>query len=82
MADNKTLLQANARWELEALQTKIDIAEFIKQTPRSVEKMMSRGLPYIRLSARATRFRISDVQKWLTENCQVTRIGKATPRVA
>jgi hypothetical protein len=82
MADNKTLLEANARFEVEALQKKTDIAKYMQQTPRSVEKMMARGLPFFRLSARATRFRISDVQKWLTENCKVVRIGKASTRVS
>ena len=63
---------------IEPLRTKRELAAFIQQTTRTVEKHQANGMPYIRLSARATRFRISDVQRWLTDNCQVVRIGKAT----
>lgn len=63
---------------IEPLRTKRQLAAFLQQTTRTVEKMMARGLPYIRLSARATRFRLADVQKWLADNCMVVRFGRAT----
>jgi predicted DNA-binding transcriptional regulator AlpA len=55
------------------LLTKREIAQFIGQTSRSVENLMKRGMPHLKLSPRATRFRLTDIQQWLNEHCRVVR---------
>jgi len=61
----------------EQLLTKKELAAFIHQTPRAVENLMRRGLPHLKLSSRATRFRLQDVQTYLDERCKVVRTGSS-----
>jgi len=57
--------------ETAKLLNKKETASFLRVSARTVENLMRRGLPYIKLSARATRFRMSDLQGWLTTRCKV-----------
>jgi excisionase family DNA binding protein len=54
---------------------KKDAAFYLGVTSRSVENMMRRGLPYLKLSCRATRFRRSDLDGWLEAQCKVVKMG-------
>lgn len=58
----------------EKLLDKEEMAFYLGVTKRTVEIKMSQGLPHIKLSARATRFRLADVQAWL-DGKKVVRIG-------
>jgi hypothetical protein len=53
------------------------MASYIKQSTRSVEHLMRRGLPHIKLSQRATRFRRSDIDQWLADHGQTSHISSA-----
>jgi len=54
---------------------KKDTAFYLGVTTRSVENMMRRGLPHLKLSSRATRFRRADLDAWLEEQCKVVKMG-------
>lgn len=51
--------------------TKKELATRLKLTPRSVENLMLRGLPHLKLSKRCTRFKLEDVDAWLNQKCGV-----------
>jgi excisionase family DNA binding protein len=53
------------------LATKREVAAFLRVTPRTVENWLHRGLPHFRLGSRRTRFKLSDVEAFLAENCRV-----------
>jgi len=56
----------------ESLQTKHDLAQFLRVGSRCVDNWMARGLlPYLKIG-RSVRFRPSDVQSFL-ENCRVLK---------
>jgi hypothetical protein len=48
-----------------ALGTKQDAADYTSQTTRNIERMMRLGMPFIRITKRASRFRRSDIDAWL-----------------
>jgi hypothetical protein len=53
---------------LEELLTKKEVAEKIQQTPRTIEHLMARGLPFIKLGKKCVRFRPSDVAAFLEKH--------------
>jgi len=56
----------------EPLQTKRDLAQFLRVGSRCVDNWMARGLlPYLKIG-RSVRFRPSEIQSFL-ENCRVVK---------
>jgi len=53
------------------LKDKKEIAKYFGRTTRWVEVQMHEGLPYIKLSHRTVRFRLSDIQEWM--NSKLTK---------
>lgn len=51
------------------------MASFLKITPRSVENLHRRGLPFYRLGSRRNRYDKAAVLAWLQRTCAVTRIN-------
>jgi excisionase family DNA binding protein len=59
--------------------TAMDVAEYLHIPKHSVYTMVSQGrLPYYKLSRKMTRFKKSDIDKWLAE---VYQAGRATRRI-
>ena len=44
--------------------------------PRTVDNLIVRGLPYIKMGARKTLFSLDEVEAWLKQTYGVSRLGK------
>lgn len=44
--------------------TKAELAKALGISPRTINYKMAEGMPYLRISSRTVRFKLSDVQKW------------------
>jgi predicted DNA-binding transcriptional regulator AlpA len=55
----------------EPLVTKKETAAHIRMTSRTVENLMLKGLPHYKLGPRRTRFKLSEIDAWLTEKFRV-----------
>ena len=51
----------------EKLSTKTEIASFLRCTGRTVENLMRKGLPYMKLGNHRVRFKLKEVERWLKE---------------
>ncbi len=51
--------------------TKKETAQHIRQTPRTVENWMAKGMPHYKLGGRSTRFKLSEVDSFLANQCRV-----------
>lgn len=60
----------------EPMVTKKEVAKHIRQTTRTVENWMSRGLPHYKLGARCTRFKLSEVEAFLADHCRVPALSR------
>jgi excisionase family DNA binding protein len=58
----------------EPLVTKKEVAQHLRQTPRTVENWMAKGMPHYKLGARRTRFKLSEVETFLVEKCRVPAV--------
>lgn len=47
------------------LSTKLEVADFLRVTTRTIEAYMKKGLPHYRLGRRRTRFAMGAVRDWL-----------------
>ena len=59
--------------EKNGLLTKRQLASYIQLTPRTVDRLMARGLPHYKIGNQRARFRISEIHQWMEENCRVVR---------
>jgi excisionase family DNA binding protein len=59
----------------ESLSTKRQVADYLQLTTRTIDRLMSKGLPHYKIGNQRTRFRISDVQEWLDSQCAVRRLN-------
>ena len=57
------------------LLTKEELAAFLRLTPRTVENLQRRGLPFYRLGPRRNRFDLGAVKAWLDRSCRITRVA-------
>ncbi len=57
------------------LLTKAEVAEFLGVTPRTIENLTRRGLPFYRIGNRRNRFDPVSVRAWLDRHCRVVRVG-------
>jgi phage terminase Nu1 subunit (DNA packaging protein) len=60
------------------IKNKTELAAELKVTNRTIENYMAKGMPYIRLSARASRFDMDAVDPWLND-LTTRRFGKLAP---
>lgn len=55
---------------------KQDVANMLGICRRSVDNLMARGLPHIKLTARTVRFNLEEVADWSKRTYSQQRIGK------
>lgn len=77
MTSNASAPNVNATPSTGELLTKMQVAQFLGVTPRTVENFQKRGLPFFRLGARRNRFDLAAVRAWLDRNCKVSRVDGA-----
>jgi predicted DNA-binding transcriptional regulator AlpA len=53
--------------------SKRDVAAMIQMSPRTVDSLIARGCPHLRISSRALRFDLEEVRSWLAENFRTQR---------
>jgi phage terminase Nu1 subunit (DNA packaging protein) len=70
---NQSPQVANPDAPTAALLTKGQLAEFLKLTPRSIENLHRRGLPFYRIGCRRNRYDLNAVRAWLDRTFRVTR---------
>lgn len=57
---------------------KADVARFAGVTKRTVDNLMARGLPHLKIGARRVRFDPAEVQDWFRREFSVRRLGPAS----
>lgn len=57
-----------------ALLTSTEAAKYLKASPRTLDNWRSRGTgpPFIRLSSRAIRYRMAELEAWIEERLQTS----------
>jgi excisionase family DNA binding protein len=55
---------------------KNDVAAMLQLSKRTVDTLLSKGMPHLRIGARRVRFDMDEVQKWLKEKFYSTEKGK------
>ena len=70
MKYSKTNRGQKRQQALPRLFTKMELAEFLSLSPRTIEGLMKQGLPHIKLK-RAARFDVDDVMRFLKSRNQV-----------
>lgn len=70
--------------EPDHLQTREDVARFLNLSIRSIDNLIARGCPHVRVSARCVRFRKNEVLAWLEaggpKQTSVKKRGRGRPR--
>ena len=59
------------------LGAKRDVAAFLGVCPRTVDNLLRRGLPHLKLSQRIVRFDLEECARWTRENYGTRRMGPA-----
>ena len=59
------------------LGAKRDVAALLVVCPRTVDNLMQRGLPHLKLSQRIVRFDLEECARWARENFSTRRMGPA-----
>jgi excisionase family DNA binding protein len=49
------------------------VARMLGVTTKTVQNLMARGMPHIRLGSRRTRFDLPEVRKWIKDQFEVRR---------
>ena len=57
------------------LASKKDVATMLQLSTRSVDNLMAKGMPYLKLS-KSVRFDLEQVADWVKNNHEVRRFGK------
>lgn len=55
--------------------TKTDLAHLLHISRRQVDRLMQRGLPYLKLGYRTVRFDAARVVLWLEQHCRLQHAG-------
>ena len=56
---------------------KREVAAMLAVCPRSVDNLLERGLPHLKLGRRAVRFDMEEVKQWAKREFGTARMGKA-----
>lgn len=62
------------------LSTKAQLAALLQLTPRTIENLQRRGLPFYRLGSRRNRYDPVAVREWLDRSCKITRVKEGALR--
>jgi hypothetical protein len=57
--------------------SKRDVGAMIQMSPRSVDNLVAKGMPFLALSRRRLRFDMGEVRQWLADNFRTQRRGPA-----
>ena len=52
------------------------LAAWFSICPRTVDNLIVRGMPHVKLGARKTLFDLNEVEAWLKQTYGVSRLGK------
>ena len=53
--------------------TKRQVADLLQLTPRTIDRLMARGLPHYKIGNQRARFAHAEISSWLEENCRTVR---------
>ncbi|MDA7500175.1 helix-turn-helix domain-containing protein [bacterium] len=53
--------------------TKRQVADLLQLTPRTVDRLMTRGLPHYKIGNQRARFSQAEIRQWMEEECKTVR---------
>ena len=62
--------------------TKAEVAKMFGLCRRSVDNLLAKGCPHMKLGHRRVRFDLEDVREWAKREFSVRRLGKENPQTA
>jgi excisionase family DNA binding protein len=57
------------------LMKKNNLAEFLQLSERTVERLMKKGMPFLKMPDGSVRFQPEDVVEWMRKNAEKTQAG-------